>query len=67
MSQPTLSYDAAHYEDRASFENLDTLQPGPIIKSSFIDAVAQSMGLQATDEDYRNGLHSIPMVKNSRT
>jgi hypothetical protein len=38
-----------------------------MINSTFIDAVAQSMGLQATDEDYRNSLHSIPMVYHART
>lgn len=55
--------------DVADFRAIDT-DIGhniPMINSTFIDAVAQSMGLQATDEDYRNSLHSIPMVYHART
>jgi hypothetical protein len=50
--------------DGTDFEDIDTDSIGqPIINTTFIEAVAQSMGFQATDEAYRNSLHSIPMVR----
>jgi hypothetical protein len=35
-----------------------------MVNTAFIEAVAESMarGFPAKDEDYRSGLHSIPMV-----
>lgn len=56
-SLQTSSFNASDFQD------LDTgAAPTPLINASFIDAVSQSMGFHATDEEYRSSLHSIPMV-----
>ncbi|KAH9167787.1 hypothetical protein EDB89DRAFT_2074537 [Lactarius sanguifluus] len=49
------------------YQDIDTGLGGhnggdPPISTAFIEAVAQSMGFSATDEDYRNSLHSIPKI-----
>ena len=45
------------------FQNIDTgVGNTSVVNTAFIEAVAQSMGFQETDEDYRSSLHSIPMV-----
>lgn len=49
--------------DSTDFQDIDVgIGQVPVVNSAFIDAVAQSMGFRGTDEDYRNSLHSIPMV-----
>ncbi|KAH9009159.1 hypothetical protein EDB84DRAFT_1571438 [Lactarius hengduanensis] len=64
-----LGYGEPGYEP-TDYQDIDTglgghgLGPGgdPLISTAFIEAVAQSMGFSATDEDYRSSLHSIPKI-----
>ena len=47
----------------ANLQDLNTgIVHAPIINTTFIKAVAESMGFQTADEAYRSSLHSIPMV-----
>ncbi len=60
--QPTLSYDTADFKD------LNTgVEHVPMVNTTFIEADAQFMGFQATDEDYQSSLHSISMVYDVHT
>ena len=50
--------------DPADFQDIDIgIGRDPMISTTFIEAVAQSMGFSATDEDYRSSLHSVPKVR----
>ncbi|KAI9436625.1 hypothetical protein H4582DRAFT_2078250 [Lactarius indigo] len=48
--------------DYGNFDLSPRTEPLSRVSPSFIEAVAQSMGLSVTDEDYRNSLHSIPKI-----
>lgn len=55
--QPTSSFSSLNFED-VNHDSGDT----PVVNTAYVDAVAQSMGFETTDEDYRSSLHSIPLV-----
>lgn len=57
LRQPTSSFSALSFEDmnRVSGDS-------PVVNTAYVDAVAQSMGFETTDEDYRSSLHSLPLV-----
>jgi hypothetical protein len=49
------------------FEDINTgVAHTPVINTTFIEAVAKSMGFQTTDDEYRSSLHSVPMVYHAR-
>jgi len=65
LTSPLRDIQQSSSFDVSDFQDLDTSVTGahqPMITTSFIDAVSQSMGFHTTDEEYRSSLHSIPMV-----
>ncbi|KAH8983088.1 hypothetical protein EDB86DRAFT_2834093 [Lactarius hatsudake] len=55
-------YGPTDYQDINTGLGGHRLGGDPPISTAFIEAVAQSMGFSATDEDYRSSLHSIPKI-----